>query len=55
MNIPQTGKSPNKAAFFKEIALAFEFLSLYHSLNSEKQAELMEQLTYLQATKDDKL
>ena len=52
MNLPQTGKAPNKAAFFKEIALAFEFLALYHSLSEQQQLELMQHITCLQAKKE---
>lgn len=49
MNIPQTGVNAQKARFFKEIASAFDFLSLFHSLPADDQASLMNDLTALQA------
>lgn len=49
MNIQSDGKNPQKAKFFKEIAVAFEFLSLYNRLDKEQQNELMHYLTILEA------
>lgn len=49
MNIPQTGVNAQKSKFFKEIAGAFDFLALFHSLSAEDQASLMNDLTVLQA------
>jgi hypothetical protein len=48
MNIPQTGINPQKSKFFQEIAHAFEFLALYHSLPETKQLELMQTITKYQ-------
>ena len=52
MNIPQTGTNAQKAKFFKEIANAFEFLSVYHSLNEQQQLELMQYISSLQFKKE---
>ena len=49
MNIPQTGISKQKANFFREVSLAFQFLEIYYSLPEEKQLELMQHITKLQA------
>lgn len=50
MNIPQTGVNEQKTKFFREIANAFEFLAVFHSLPADKQLELMQHLTSLQGT-----
>jgi hypothetical protein len=52
VNIPQTGVNEQKVKFFKEIANAFEFLSVYHSLAADKQLELMQHITLLQSKKE---
>lgn len=49
MNLPQSGISKQKANFFREVSLAFEFLEIYYSLPEDKQAELMEYILKLQA------
>lgn len=49
MNIPAEGKNAQKAKFFREIAVAFEFLALFNSLEKEQQETLLEQLTIFQA------
>ena len=51
MNIPQTGPDERKVKFFCEIAQAFEFLAIYHSLSAEEQLALMQQMTKLQGGK----
>jgi len=42
VNIQATGANKQKAAFFAEIAHAFEFLALFHSLPVEDQKELLQ-------------
>lgn len=49
MNIPQTGVNPQKVKFFREIASAFEFLAIYHTLSVDQQLDLMQLLTKYQA------
>jgi len=39
--LPTTGPNAQRAAFFREVASAFEFLALYHSLPAAAQRELM--------------
>lgn len=39
--LPASGPDERKARFFREVASAFEFLALYHSLPAEAQRELM--------------
>lgn len=48
MNIPQTGINKQKSAFFHEVAQAFEFLALFHSLTADDQLAVMQMLTKLQ-------
>jgi len=48
MNIPQTGPDERKAKFFREVAQAFEFLAVFHSLSAEDQLSLMQLMTKLQ-------
>ena len=49
MNIPQTGVNPQKMKFFREVASAFEFLAVFHSLPADKQLELMQIITKMSA------
>lgn len=49
MNIPQTGVNKQKAAFFREVAQAFEFLTVFHSLSAEDQLSLLQLMTKLSA------
>lgn len=49
MNIPATGPNEAKAKFFREIAQAFQFLSVFHSLPKENQEDLLQHITKLQA------
>lgn len=49
MNIPQTGPSSQKAKFFSEIAMAFEFLAIFYTLPKELQLELMQIINKFQA------
>lgn len=49
MNLPQDGENLKKAQFFAEVAIAFEFLAFYNRLPAEKQLELMQYITKLQA------
>ena len=49
MNIKPTGVNNSKVNFFKEVAVAFDFLALFYSLNEEKQNELMGIITKFQA------
>jgi hypothetical protein len=49
MNIPQTGVNAQKSKFFKEIASAFEFLALFHSLSADDQLNLMNEILILKA------
>jgi hypothetical protein len=49
MNIPADGVNAQKARFFRDIAVAFDFLSLYNRLDKEQQTELMQYLTTLEA------
>lgn len=51
MNIPATGPNLQKARFFKEVAQAFEFLSIFHELSSEEQTALNQSLTLILARK----
>lgn len=39
--LPANGPNPARAAFFREMAMAMQFLSLYHSLSKDSQEELM--------------
>lgn len=48
VNLPQTGRGPQKVAFFREVAQAFEFLAVFHSLSAEDQLSLMQLMTKLQ-------
>jgi hypothetical protein len=47
MNIPATGVNKQKAAFFKEVAQAFELLAIFYGLSSEDQLELLRFVTQL--------
>lgn len=49
MNIPASGVNKQKATFFREVAQAFEFLAIFHSLSAEDQLELMQLMTKLSA------
>lgn len=49
--LPVTGANPAKAKFFREVASAFEFLALYHSLAADDQRALMEVVQSFQSQK----
>jgi len=54
--LPVTGTNEQKARFFREVASAFEFLSMYYSLSAEDQQELMSIIQqYSVLTKEKKL
>ena len=42
--IPAAGPNPPRAAFFKEMAAAMQFLALYHTLSAEEQDEVINTL-----------
>ena len=39
--IPASGPNPGRAAFFKEMAAAMQFLALYHTLSAQEQDEVI--------------